>query len=327
MPDGVFAVDEEFNLLFINPSCTQLLNLDPSSKATFFDVVGAFNRHYPIEEVVNQVFKSQNSHKVAEVKIESKYFQVSAFPIAGSKPEVAVFISDRTEDAEVLQKHEEYMAMLVHDLRSPLTVVKGMSELLLGESENLTKEKQMELLTQMKNSSAELLDIVNSLLEDTKEDLMRFEVKKVPGDINGLIKLQAENYKGTAEEKGLQLVVDLDEKVGEISFDKAKMTHVIDNLLSNALKFTSSGAISIKSKGVGGGIQISVADTGEGIPENQKEMLFKKFSQLENSKHISAEGTGLGLSIAKGIIEAHGGEIWVEDNKPHGAVFVFTLPS
>ena len=321
--EGIFVVDQEFKLLLINSACRELLGLGSRTEITFFDLVHAFNRHYPIEEVISQVFKSKGSHKVSEVKIDEKFFEISAFFVEGV---AAVLIYDKTGEQNLMQRHEEFTAMIVHDLRSPLTVVKGMAELLVAEHENLSPVKQAELLVQIKNSSEELLGIVNSLLEDTKADLQKFDVTKKAGDINALLERESGNYRGMIEEKGLGLVLALDKKIPSIEFDDMKISQTLGNLLSNALKFTKSGSVTVRSAFVNGMVKVSVEDTGDGISDSQKEQLFKKFSQLENSKHISAEGTGLGLSIVKGVVEAHGGEIWIEDNKPHGAVFVFTLP-
>jgi len=204
LPEGIFVVDQEFRLLLINSACRELLGLGSWTVLTFFDLVHAFNRHYPIEEVIAQVFKSKGHHKVSEVKIDEKFFEVSAFFIEDA---AVILIYDKTEEQNLMRKHEEFTAMIVHDLRSPLTVVKGMAELLVTEHSNLSPVKQAELLVQIKNSSEELLGIVNSLLEDTKADLQKFDVTKKPGDINALLEREAGNYRGMIEEKGLELVL------------------------------------------------------------------------------------------------------------------------
>lgn len=328
MTEGVFMLDKDLKLIVINPACKKLLGLEGDTNITIFDVVRAFNKYYPIEETISQVFDTGRTRRVSEVKVHEHFFQITIIPIevAEGVPGVGVLIHDQTEEQNLRHKHEEFLAMVVHELRSPLTVIKGMNDLLLRQADNMAKEKRDEIFQQMMDSATGLLDIVNTLLDDTKMDLAKFEIDKRKADINVLLTQEMENYKSMADEKGIALKLLLDKTIPNFEFDKAKITQVLNNLLSNALKFTSEGSITIKSELEKANVKISVADTGQGVPNEKKDQLFQKFVQLDNSKKTDGPGTGLGLVIAKGIVEAHGGEIWIEDNMPHGAKFVFTLP-
>ena len=126
--------------------------------------------------------------------------------------------------------------------------------------------------------------------------------------------------------KKIKLVISLDNKIEDYAFDDNKFTQVLNNLLSNALKYTEKGTITVSTKKTKEGIYVDVADTGVGVPDDQKSKLFNKYMQLESSIKNKSKGTGLGLVVAKGIIEAHSGKIVVLDNKPHGTIFRIILP-
>ncbi len=328
MTEGVLMLDKDLKLIVINPACKRLLGLEGRMNITIFDVVRSFSKHYPIEETISQVFEMGRMRRVSEVKVGDQFFQITVIPIevAEGVPGVGVLIHDQSEEQNLRHKHEEFLAMVVHELRSPLTVIKGMNDLLLREVDNMEKSKRDEIFTQMKDSAISLLDIVNTLLDDTKMDLAKFDIDKHKNDINLLLKNEIENYNNLADEKGVRIKMLVDKTIPEFDFDKAKITQVLNNLLSNALKFTKEGSVTVSSELEKMMVKIIVADTGAGVPDNKKDQLFQKFMQLDNSKKADGPGTGLGLVIAKGIVEAHGGEVWIEDNKPQGAKFIFTLP-
>jgi len=217
--------------------------------------------------------------------------------------------------------------MMAHELRSPLTVIKGMADMLLKNHSKFDDSKLEESLTQMETSTDELLEMINTLLKDTKEDSTKFEIHSEEGDINEVIMKEIKNYEGLARERGLDLSSELDTEAPLFSFDPAKITQVLNNLISNSIKFTHEGGIIIKSIKQGRhSVKVEIIDTGEGVPDDMKPKLFQKFVQLHEDEDPDLPGTGLGLVISKGIIEAHGGKIWIENNKPQGTKFIFTLP-
>ena len=226
------------------------------------------------------------------------------------------------------KQRDDYVAMMVHELRSPLSVIKGSADLLMREESALSSDQKFTLLTQVKESSTDLLDIVNDILDVSKIESGRFEVKKTKGNINKVLEEEAQYYMALAAEKEIEVKVELSDEVADLEFDEDRLKHVMNNLLSNALKFTeNAGKVIVSTRKIDDNlVEVRVADSGIGIPENMKNKLFNKFVQMENKPNRKEKGTGLGLVIAKGIVEAHGGKIWVEDNQPKGAVFLFTLP-
>ncbi len=226
------------------------------------------------------------------------------------------------------KKRDDYVAMMVHELRSPLSVIRGSVDLVMKEEKALSGDQKHTMLTQIKESTTDLLAIVNDILDVSKIESGRFEIHKANGNINHVLEDQANYYTALAIEKGLKVETSFDSSLPELEFDEERIRHVMNNLLSNALKYTDAGGfIKITTHKVDESFaRVEVSDNGVGIPEYLQDKLFNKFVQMENRKNATQKGTGLGLFIAKGIVDAHGGSIWVESNKPKGSKFIFTLP-
>ena len=169
--------------------------------------------------------------------------------------------------------------------------------------------------------------MVGDILDIEKMDSGKFEVNRTYANINNVLSEECGYFKSIAEVKGIKLDLKLDQQINNSSFDPERIKQVISNLLSNALKYTiEGGAITVSTYRADNCIQVEVADTGVGIADIDKPHLFQKFAQTESHNHVRERGTGLGLYITKGIVEAHKGRVWIEDNKPKGSKFIFTLP-
>lgn len=225
------------------------------------------------------------------------------------------------------RERDDFLAMLVHELRSPLSVMKGASDLIIKDAQRLSKDQIETLLTQIRTSSNGMLKIVDDILDISKIDSGKFEVHKTFGDLNKVLADECDYYRALAGVKQIKIEWSFDDTIPSFNFDSDRVRQVMNNLLSNAIKFTVEGGdIVVTTKKNQNTIEVAVADNGDGIVDDLKLKLFHKFVQLNNHSHTKEYGTGLGLVITKGIIEAHGGTIWIEDNSPKGAKFVFTLP-
>lgn len=229
--------------------------------------------------------------------------------------------------AEESVQREEFTATMVHELRSPLAAIRSSSDVLIKQWQNIDAEQISHVLGEIRSSSESLLKIVNDLLDISKIETGKIELFKADADINQVITDVYDHYSDLSKDKGVSLLLNLEKTTVCSKVDKDKLKQVLNNLVSNALKFTSpSDTIFITSKKTTENIEISVADTGPGIDDETKTKLFNRFVQAKQNLKKKEKSTGLGLSIAKGIVEAHGGKIWIEDNKPKGAKFIFTLP-
>ncbi len=228
---------------------------------------------------------------------------------------------------KIHKERDDFLAMLVHELRSPLSVMKGASDLILKDAQRLSKEQIETLLTQIRTSSKGMLKIVDDMLDVSKIESGKFEIHKTFGDLNKILSDECEYYAALAGEKQIKIDCQFDETLPNFNFDEDRVRQVMNNLLSNAIKYIAErGSILVETRKNQSKIEVSVTDNGDGIPDDLKMKLFHKFVQLNNHSHTKESGSGLGLVITKGIIEAHGGEIWIEDHQPKGAKFIFTLP-
>ena len=222
---------------------------------------------------------------------------------------------------------EDFLPMLVHELRSPLSVIQGAADLLIKSTNELSAEQIHSLLGQIKNSSSTLLGMVGGILDVSKMESGRFQINKVFANINETLREECSYFEPLTKIKDIKLVCKTDDSLQNFNFDPERIKQVLNNLISNAIKFNSNGGeICIVSEKKDDLCKIEVCDSGVGILDKEKPFLFQKFFQASNQEGVE-KGTGLGLVISKGIVEAHGGRIWVEDNKPKGSKFIFTIPT
>ena len=220
----------------------------------------------------------------------------------------------------------DFLPILVHELRSPLSVIRGAADLLIKSTDELSVAQIQTLLNQIKSSSSTLLTMVGSILDVSKMENGKFEINKTYGDINSVLKEECSYFDPLTKIKKLSIQCTVDEDIPNFSFDTERIKQVLSNLISNAIKFSPEGSvITICSRKVGSDCRVEVSDLGVGIPENEKASLFQKFFQASNQDGVQ-KGTGLGLYISKGIVEAHGGSIWFENNIPQGSKFCFSIP-
>ena len=221
---------------------------------------------------------------------------------------------------------DDFLPILVHELRSPLSVIKGAADLLIKSTDELSVAQIQTLLTQIKNSSTTLLTMVGSILDISKMENGKFEINKTFSDINAVLNEECSYFDPLTKIKKLSIQCTVDKDIPNFSFDTERIKQVLSNLISNAIKFSpEGGVITIISKKTGSDCVVNVSDLGVGIPENERELLFQKFFQATNQNGVQ-KGTGLGLFISKGIVEAHGGKIWFENNSPQGSKFCFSIP-
>jgi signal transduction histidine kinase/DNA-binding response OmpR family regulator len=234
-------------------------------------------------------------------------------------------LHERTLELDRLKS--EFVAVVSHEIRTPLTVIKGVLELLTDDRHWQVDEKQGELLRMATANSERLLHLINDILDFSKLQSASLPMSFAPGLLPQVIRASAGNLSHLAGERGIQLGLELPNDVPLVIMDEQRMGQVVTNLLSNALKFSPRGStVTVSVKVEEQALHVSVCDEGEGIAPKDMSRLFQKFSQLDSSTTRKAGGTGLGLVITKGIVEAHGGRIWVESEIGLGSAFHFTLP-
>jgi signal transduction histidine kinase len=231
---------------------------------------------------------------------------------------------DKAEECDRLKT--AFLANLSHEIRTPMNGILGFTELL--KAKDLTPEAQEEYILVIEQSGQRMMALISDLI-----DISRIEagqVNIVPEKFNMDIFLNKIYHfiRPMAESKGLELLLEkpvLPDKANVFA-DPAKLEQVILNLLNNALKFTNKGTIQFGCEVKGKDLLFSVKDTGRGIPENMRSLIFERFHQVEDVRHKSESGSGLGLAICKSFVELMGGSIRVESEVNKGSIFYFTIP-
>lgn len=226
---------------------------------------------------------------------------------------------------ELDQLKNDLTHMIVHDLRNPLTGILGHLQLL--KMTELSAEQSNTLDNALQNAE-QLLGMITDLLDISKMEEGKLMLKTSPIIFEDVVQVALRQVQVLVEEKGINLQIAINETLPVIIADYDKLLRVMVNLLSNAIKFTPpAGHIEIRANVVDTTtIQVSVSDTGEGIPENYLDRIFDKFIQVESRKAGRNLSTGLGLTFCKLVLEAHQGKIWVESALGKGSTFYFSLP-
>lgn len=235
---------------------------------------------------------------------------------------------------ELDQLKDAFVSSVSHELRSPLTAILGYVELLTMKPFNeLNPEKAKKALDIIQESTVRLTKFVNDILDAAKIKAGKMEIQKTPFDLRATSESIFGLFHPLFEKKKIDAKLQIPDNIPTIVADGEKIRQVITNLLSNALKFTpEGGSITLSATGAratDGVITIYVKDSGIGIPKEHQHLVFERFQQVPGTKEKisgATKGTGLGLTIAKGIIEAHGGQIGLESEPGKGTTFFFKLP-
>jgi len=236
----------------------------------------------------------------------------------------------------------KFLSNMGHELRTPLNHIMGFTELILGKAYGDLNETQEEYLTDVHQSSQHLLFLVNEILDVSKIEAGKLELRPEATNVKELLEQSVKIIRDKTLNRHIDLSIAIDTIPESITADVFRLKQVMYNLLSNAVKFThDGGSIVVMARmtdGMEGGgqsrsneihreLEISVIDTGIGIKKEDLGRIFEPFAQLESSRSRKYPGTGLGLSLSRSLVEMHGGRIWVEsDGLGKGSTFRFTLP-
>ena len=226
---------------------------------------------------------------------------------------------------EVAKIKSDFALMVSHELRAPLTLIKGSIELVEDEVLGKVTPEQKNHLGVALHNVDRLDRLIGSVLDYQKLEGGQIKYRIYPNDIESDVMETVNGFRTIIEKKGLQFVVNIPKSLPPVMVDKDALIQVVTNLLSNAIKFTDDGTIAISAKQCGDQVEISVIDNGIGISKEDQPRLFQSFSRIDTGGRRT-QGTGLGLAICRKIIERHGGTIGVRSIPSEGSVFFFTLP-
>lgn len=365
MADGVVMTDLDYRILVINPAAKKAIGLEEKEDLSIFDFIDNLGGKFDIRGRLEESVKLNKNYSSERVSLGDKFFKIFVFPVKNEKDleqeEIlggVVIFHDVTAQVKMEKVQKDFTSMLVHELRSPLDGIKRISSVLRNKEIKLKEDQYEEYLQMIFQNSSNMLDLVSDILDVSKLEAGEFVVRKKPSNIVETINKRISFYDVSSKDLKIKLSVNFDKNIPEIlPFDPEGIEHVLNNFISNALKFTpKQGEINLsvflhdrgsdlqKEAKLAGykqpfplGIKESkskqslivlISDTGPGINEKNIKDLFKKFKQLDSDKGAveKQKGTGLGLVISKGIIESHGGEVGVSSEEGVGSTFFFTIP-
>jgi signal transduction histidine kinase len=252
---------------------------------------------------------------------------ITASPMGTPEGGSVLSVRDVSERARLERMKDEFVLTASHELRSPLTSVQGFAELLMLERDQLS-EKHGETVEIILDNTRHLVRLLNDLLDLARSDAGRLAINPVRCEIGPIVAGAARLIMGLTNSRGQRLEVEIESDLPQVSVEQDRITQVLVNLLTNATEYCPEGAtVKVTASAVGSEVEVAVSDDGPGIPADQLDHVFDRFTRGEAGMTQRVGGTGLGLAIAKSMIELHGGAIGVTSKEGEGATFRIVLPA
>lgn len=290
-----------------------------------------------VDPNVQALFERANAGSTLDEELEIKTAAGSRLPArvtvtrrddgAGRQQGYLLVITDETRQAEVARMKDQFVGMISHELRTPLSAIIGFLDLLRNDPEQPLAEQQVEFVDIIERNAQRLLALVGDLLFTAQVESGRFPITPHHLDIYDSLRLATESARPHAEAEGVELGLDVPAEPLFVVADGGRIGQAIDNLISNAIKFTPRGGrVSVSAAPNDGAVVISVSDTGIGIPKAEQADLFNRFFRASTATQNAIPGVGLGLNITHAIAVAHGGGITVVSDEGVGTTFEVRLP-
>ncbi len=337
--DGIYGVDHEGRVTFINPSGARALGYEPHdlhgrSAHDRFHAPDADGRPFPWEGcyVADAIREGMLATSEADVYVRadgtSFPVEITASPVIDEDrlQGAVVAFRDVTQRREVDRMKDEFLSVVSHELRTPLTSIRGSLGLLAsGKLGDLTP-RAGSMVTIALQSSERLTRLINDLLDIERIESGNRPMEVTAHDAHQLLAAAAKHIDGLATSVGVR--VEVGACAGRVLADEDGIMQTMTNLLGNAIKYSDPGGTVVLDATEGEGLVLfRVRDHGRGIPADKLESIFERFEQVDSSDARQKGGTGLGLAISRSIIERHGGRIWAESELGVGTTVQFTLPS
>lgn len=330
--DGLVVFDVTLKVISLNPAARRMLDLGFAENELLdcADIFPDANVCHLIRKVVETGEAGEQATLPAEeriIRFADRHYLFSITDIRGRDRNltgIVLLLKDVTRLKEVEQLKSEFVMAASHELRTPLTSL-GMSiDLLLEKAVPELNETNQELLKAAHEEVYRMKALVNDLLDLSKIEAGKIDLLFEMVPVRTLFEHAGSVFKNQLDMKGITLTSDVAENLPEVRADANKITWVLTNLISNALRYVSKGGhIDLIARRVGAHIHLIVRDDGPGIPVEYQSKIFEKFVQVKGRE---PGGSGLGLSICKEIVRAHGGAIWVDSVADQGSIFTFSLP-
>lgn len=330
--EGLLVVDSKGKVIMMNPAAEKLLGVSKKEKLGKSLTEGIKDEQLVSLVKGGQDAESKEIELVSQDDETKKILRASSAVIENEQGQTVGMVSvlsDITKQKELDRMKSNFIASVSHELRTPLVAIEKSISLILSKAVGEVPPPQEQFLVIADRNLKRLSRLINDLLDLSKLEAGKMELKKQNIPIEKVIAEVMETLQTWAQTKAIALKKEVEEGLPDVSIDPDRITQVLTNLIGNAIKFTpQQGTITVKAKfgKEKKDIQVSVADTGIGISPENIPKVFDKFYQIGERVSTDISGTGIGLSIAKEIVELHGGTIWVESEKGKGTEFIFTIP-
>lgn len=332
MAEGLVVVNQEGEVVFLNPAAEKLLGVDKRAK-----LGKPLHEGLRDEQLLSLVKSPSGDGRAREVELnsqqaESKRVLRSSNAVVedenGKTIGMVSVLTDVTKQRELDRMKSDFVSGVTHELRTPLVAMKHSLDVMIDPSAGNLSDTQRNFLAITTRNLDRLNNMINELLDLAKLESKKIELKPQPSSIQEVIHHTCDTLRAWADSKGIRLTAADGPALPVLSLDSSRMEQVLTNLIGNAIKFTpKGGSVTVEAALANdGSIEVGVQDTGVGMAKDQLPKLFQKFQQLHNHPAGAAKGTGLGLAIAKEIVELHGGRIWAESEPGKGSRFAFRLP-
>jgi signal transduction histidine kinase/DNA-binding response OmpR family regulator len=328
--DGVIVFDQNRQAIVVNPAACSILECSEADVISY-DITKLMGKSVNEDDqaVVRSLIEGGGPPR-AGLKITwgRKTVAIGFAPVQLPSTEqggTVVVLRDITREAEVDRMKSEFVSMVSHELRTPMTAIKGYLELLLTGA---TADPQMQrsFLEIAKTNADRLGQMVDELLDVSRIEAGKIQMRFQGVSLRRIINDVATMVQKAIGKKDVPLRLNIPEDLPDVLADSGRITQVVTNLISNALKYTLEGHVDVTARIAGDQVQVDVSDTGIGMTEEDQAKLFTRFFRASTARASDISGTGLGLAITRSLIEMHGGKIWVKSIVGQGSTFSFTLP-
>ena len=316
--EGLLVIDGEGMITLANQSFKNVGLEGVASGKHYWEVI----RNPSLDRSISRVMK-ERVNRTDEIEINGRTFLCSAASVPSGE-DIIILFHDITEMKNLEKIKRDFVHNVSHELRTPLTAIKGFIETL----EEDVGPEQTHYIEIIKRHTERLINIVRDLLILSKLEKAQHDFEPESLDIGKLLSNVCDLFRQKSEGKGLTLSVEAESGLPEIQADVFKLEQVFINLIENAIKYTEDGSVTVGARLSESGkeVEITVSDTGIGIPEEYKERIFERFFVVDKSRSRRMGGTGLGLSIVKHIILQHDGTVKADSTPGRGTEFTITLP-
>lgn len=326
--DGLIMVNPDREVVVINQAAKQILGLEQDNEISVLDIMQSLYEKFDFMGAIERIKNSDKVEHFPEVQISGNFYKIDGALVKtkiGNILGIVFLFNDVTEQKKIDQVKTEFISITSHQLRTPVSSMKWFLEMLLNGDLGEIPERQKSIIEDIYHSSEKISELINDLLDITKMQSGKVILEPTPTNLVEFLKSMLPEISQIFKQKRQIFEFKKPESIPKINIDPKLTWRVVENLLTNASKYTPEGGlVTLEVSADKNNMLIKVVDNGIGIPDAEKHRIFEKFFRAENTSRVG--GTGLGLYISKEIAETAGGRLWFESEEDKGTTFNFVLP-